>query len=192
MKASIISIAASALALLGAAQGHALPDDIPDVTWNMRINPTDENSATVSITGTIERAMAKMEADYPGWKALLDQVPASKGLSLEDSGPPTINCNVAGDNYAFASYVMDGISHLRSQAGYAQNDPGKCGRVSCSYGAGILWCNNAKELLNVPWPAIADTASKIVEVCAGKDKPSYVKGHADFESWTAIIRAEDC
>ncbi|KAK4662772.1 hypothetical protein QC763_603368 [Podospora pseudopauciseta] len=146
---SIITLVASALAFFGIAQDYTLPDNIPDVTWNLLINPANKSSATVSFTGTIEQAVAKMENDYSGWNAaLLAQSAAHHAAHSAlfgvkaDSKPLRINfdpTNCTNPNFppfsADTARIREGIRYLLGVSGTAKNGPGpgNCGRVSCSY-----------------------------------------------------------
>ncbi|KAK0672295.1 hypothetical protein QBC41DRAFT_299782 [Cercophora samala] len=188
MKTSVFSIAASVLALFGTAQAFQVPDDVPDVTWDMPIDLTNSSSPTVRITGTIQQAIAQMEKAYPGWKnnIKIQATPAA-------DKPAKIDCWPKGEERCVTINIVDGITYLSNQFGLAQNDPGKCGRVSCSYNSAILWCNNDKKLKKLPWQAIADAALDIVQECTGVERRDYTKGHAEFaEKWTAIVRKEYC
>lgn len=76
---SFNTLAASALALLGVCTLHSIKNMLtwqsgrprlhPRFHLTLPINLNDPNSATVTITGTIENAVAKMDTDYPGWNA---------------------------------------------------------------------------------------------------------------------------
>ncbi|KAK4651483.1 hypothetical protein QC762_603310 [Podospora pseudocomata] len=56
MKTTILSVTAGVLVLFGTTQAFEIPDVVPAVTFNMPINITDKNNATVPITGTIQQA----------------------------------------------------------------------------------------------------------------------------------------
>ncbi|KAK0735738.1 hypothetical protein B0T21DRAFT_412337 [Apiosordaria backusii] len=191
MKLSIITFATSALALFGVA--HA---SIVDVTWDLPINPADDKSATVSVTGTIEQAIAKMEADYPGWNAtFMAQDPASDGTGItKHADPVKYNCNVPGDADARRVPIGIGISYLRRVPGTAKNGPGpeNCGRVSCSWNAAIIWCNNNNFEKELQWGQIADGAAYVVDQCSERGH-DWVKGHADYaDGWYVVVRANPC
>ncbi|KAK0735737.1 hypothetical protein B0T21DRAFT_442542 [Apiosordaria backusii] len=190
MKLFIITIAASALTFFGIAHGYGVPDVIPDVTWDMPINPADKNSATVSITGTIQKAVAKMEADYPGWNAtLMARGPSYGGARLEQ--PIRYDCNVKVDDTCEQSIVYYGAAYLLGMDGNAKNGPGpeNCGRVSCSYNAAIIWCNNNNEDKEVEWWRIGRAAAMITRHCGAEFAGRWdMKGHADFEDGWRVER----
>ncbi|CAP71289.1 unnamed protein product, partial [Podospora anserina S mat+] len=138
---SFNTLAASALALLGVA--HA---STPDFTWTLPINLNDPNSATVTITGTIENAVAKMDTDYPGWNAtFMARDPHPSDGDRDDEEPlqnGTFNCRPDHEGWANRGAIRDGIQYLRKVPGTAKTaGPDNCGRVSCSWNSTIIWCN---------------------------------------------------
>ncbi|KAK4197249.1 hypothetical protein QBC40DRAFT_107036 [Triangularia verruculosa] len=197
MKISATTIAASALALVGlCAQAFELPENVPDATFSMPINPADKNSATVNITGTIQHAVAQMEADHPGWTDIfMAQAPSAHAQSTyaELATDPTYDCSIVGDGLAKTYYITQGISYLNALPGDAQNDPGKCGRVSCSYNAAISWCNTSKNFKTVPWWALALATSDMIPQCDGKEKAGWMKGRADYANgWEVVVHGDPC
>ncbi|KAK0672294.1 hypothetical protein QBC41DRAFT_299781 [Cercophora samala] len=193
---SLITLAASALALFGVAHGS-----ISDFTWTLPVNLTDPNSATVSITGTIERAVAKMEADYPGWNATFmarGPPPPSDGNNRDDQEPPqvgTFNCRPKGEDFASRGAIRAGIQYLRKVPGTAKNGagPDNCGRVSCSWNSAIIWCNQDDVEKEVEWNQIADGARDISYKCLFDVHVNVVRGHVDYDDkWGVIVRKDTC
>ncbi|KAK0672292.1 hypothetical protein QBC41DRAFT_353560 [Cercophora samala] len=190
---SITTLAASALAFFG---GYTLPDNVTDVTWNLPIYPADKGSAAVSFTGTIEQAVAKMEADYPGWKAsLLAQSAAPFGVKAETPYHLDFNkanCTNPGHFTASTLAIKKGISYLSALDGIAKNGPGprNCGRVSCSDSSGIWWCNDV-------WRGARTRCADKFAVDRGS---VYDRGDdtvvGEVEStggkWSVIVRVADC
>ncbi|KAK0662079.1 hypothetical protein QBC41DRAFT_359714 [Cercophora samala] len=198
---SIITLLPSVLALWGLA--HAAPaapgqtlDDVDEFTtvpvyWDLPIKADDPNGAKVTVEGTIQQAIAKMEADYPGWNAtfqagLPGDVSAATLTALED---PTYDCKIKTD-MANILAIKWGIHYLRGIPGKAKNGPGpkNCGRVSCSWDSAIYWCNEDsagdKELY---WGQIADLAQGVLDNCAGVTK---VKGQGTYkdDKWSVVVR----
>ncbi|CCC11053.1 hypothetical protein SMACR_03760 [Sordaria macrospora] len=66
-----------------------------------------------------------------------------------------------------------------------------CGRVSCSYGAAIYWCNmNNYELELDSYKQIADAAKQVVELCSVDDK---VAGSVLMEgNWRVVVANAGC
>ncbi|KAK0701134.1 hypothetical protein B0T21DRAFT_300738 [Apiosordaria backusii] len=167
-----------------------------DITWDLPINVTDPNSATVSVTGTIEQAVAKMEADYPGWNAtFMSQEPPSPPGVVKIFEPDHYDCNVEGDNMASQLPIWEGIEYLRKLNDTAKNGPGpeNCGRVSCSYNSAIIWCNNNNFEKELRWKDIADASAYVIVRCA-PDDTVWVKGHGEYtkDGWYVVIRGDWC
>ncbi|KAL4975535.1 hypothetical protein BDW66DRAFT_151823 [Aspergillus desertorum] len=74
--------------------------------------------------------------------------------------------------------------------------PGNCGRVGCSYGTSIVWCNDNREAKTLgSFDEIADGAFAIMQRCS-HDKSgegTKVSGQAfNKANWNVILRGEDC
>ncbi|KAL6232796.1 hypothetical protein BDW75DRAFT_242633 [Aspergillus navahoensis] len=74
--------------------------------------------------------------------------------------------------------------------------PGNCGRVGCSYGTSIVWCNdNTTTRTLSSFDEIADGVFAIMEKCS-HDKfgeGTKVSGQAfNKANWNVILRGEDC
>ncbi|EXU94659.1 hypothetical protein X797_012265 [Metarhizium robertsii] len=90
--------------------------------------------------------------------------------------------------------IAMGIQHLSGLAGKPGNGPGpgNCGRVSCSWGASIWWCNdNATPYQLDGWEDIVEGAKRIFEKCT--EASSEVLGQAFAkDGWNVIIRHDTC
>lgn len=123
-----------------------------DLTFDLPINPAEPNSAKISVTGTIEQAVAKMEGEYPGWNATFTSQPGAAGGGGGSVSrifePDHYDCNVPGDEDALQEQIFVGIEYLRRLNDTAKNGPGpeNCGRVSCSWNSAIIWCNNVSVM----------------------------------------------
>lgn len=134
--------------------------NIVDVSWELPVKLDDPTSEIVTVTGTIEEAIAQMEAAYPGWNETFqagiptDPMPTGDDTSFVSAGtadeqPESINCKVDYDG-ARTSKIWDGICYLRRlNTDPPKNGPGpgNCGRVSCSWKSAIYWCNDVSS----PW-----------------------------------------
>ncbi|VBB79469.1 Putative protein of unknown function [Podospora comata] len=202
-----------------ATLGLAL-DDVDDFTivpvyLELPIKPDDPNGATVTVEGTIQQAIAKMDTDYPGWNQTfqaglgdVSYVSASLAALAALEGP-TYDCKIKTD-MANSLAIKWGIHYLRAIPGKAKNGPGpkNCGRVSCSWDSAIYWCNEVcchVSLLCVMmsdrsnttqdssgdkelyWGQIADLAQGILDNCAGLTK---VKGQGTYkdDKWSVVVR----
>ncbi|KAK4179556.1 hypothetical protein QBC36DRAFT_179820 [Triangularia setosa] len=207
---SIPTFVAGVLALASVAySAPASRADQPDVSsyaivpisWNLPVKADDPSGATVTVTGTIQEAIAQMEASYPGWNATfqahLPPPPTIGGFNsisaaaLED--PESYICKVNQWKEAGQLSIVWGIEYLRGLTGSAKNGPGpgECGRVSCSWGSAIWWCNDNDTEKEVEWSQIADGAVYISQKCSRDSQ--YVKGQAFYKDrWNVIIRGDDC
>lgn len=107
------------------------------------------------------------------------QVPPATGLRLKKRG--VVRCGYFPS--AQPSTVKDGISYLRGVQGKPKNGPGpgSCGRVGCSYGTGIWWCNdNASPKTIDSCSAIATSAQRIVDQCVSTSRVHRRKGPTFF------------
>ncbi|KAK0666396.1 hypothetical protein QBC41DRAFT_150349 [Cercophora samala] len=185
---STITRLAGFLALLGAVHGAPAPLDkavgfegfeIVPVQWNLPINLEDPTGKQVTVTGTIQEAIAKMDASFPGWhKSFEDHVRnvnnSAPNLASALVEPETWDCNVPGEDQS--NYrINQGVEYLRSLSGKAVNNPGKCGRVSCSYHTGIYWCNEDTVDMELEWGKIADGAKSIIHFCQEEDDKGVYK-----------------
>ncbi|KAL2816029.1 hypothetical protein BDW59DRAFT_166568 [Aspergillus cavernicola] len=90
-----------------------------------------------------------------------------------------------------------GITYLRKVNGHprAKAGPSTCARVSCSYKAGIYWCNNSKssKTLN-SFGSIADGAQVIVNKChLGSGIQEYTAGQVFYKTdWNVIVQEVKC
>ncbi|EGO61634.1 hypothetical protein NEUTE1DRAFT_98715 [Neurospora tetrasperma FGSC 2508] len=118
---------------------------IEELTWELQTAP---GGPAVNVTGTIEQAYKHMKTINPGFISDFgfDQPVNVSSLStpLESRGYTIdhITCDVF--EWAFLEEIQTGMFYLNKVPGKPTNGPGpgNCGRVSCSYGAAIYWCND--------------------------------------------------
>ncbi|KAK4646121.1 hypothetical protein QC761_207555 [Podospora bellae-mahoneyi] len=176
--------------------------EIVPVQWNLPININDPNGKKVAVTGTIEEAVARMEAHFPGWnESFVAQLPAVQlpsrfGFRADDDpelgNVVSTDCNIPGE--AQSEYrIGQGVSYLRGLSGRASNNPGKCGRVSCSYHTAIYWCNADTVDKEVEWNAIADGAYDVCRNCEKQDDKGvyHAKGTVTFKEKFSVTVKED-
>lgn len=53
----------------------------------------------------------------------------------------SVNCSISDHDYGHGNGVLEGFHYLMSRGGMPGNNPGSCGRISCSHDTGIHWCN---------------------------------------------------
>ncbi|CAP64714.1 uncharacterized protein PODANS_5_9850 [Podospora anserina S mat+] len=129
------------------------------ISWDLPTDLNNPSAGTITVTGTVQEAVAAMEAAYPGWNGTFQsKLPASTAEQQEDGDDtsdlglfsfPTRESFTCDLPYVQASkrMIWDGIRYLRTLSGSAKNGPGSpgkgnCGRVSCSWSAAIWWCND--------------------------------------------------
>ncbi|KAK4199256.1 hypothetical protein QBC40DRAFT_203085, partial [Triangularia verruculosa] len=215
---SIPTLLASFLAFSKAVYSSPTPANdllagyrIVPMQWDFPIDLTAPDSTTVTVNGTIQEAIAQMEASYPGWNAtyharlmensLLAPTRTSPMNAVLTETPYTFSCKTDSNLMPETSDIAVGIAYLRRQPGTAKNGPGpnECGRVSCSYDAAILWCNDNTYEKEVQWNAIADGAQFVCDKCRvkkGTDATTeewYVNGQASFgDKWRVVVQGQFC
>jgi hypothetical protein len=103
---------------------------------------------------------------------------------------------------AKVSVIKDGISYLRAlDPDVAQcilsPGPKLCSRVSCSYDAGIWWCNdNADHGLQLPCSKLANMAEDLTNLCreAPVSGDYYVQGQEFDHDWgfNVVVAQASC
>ncbi|KAK0736706.1 hypothetical protein B0T21DRAFT_402075 [Apiosordaria backusii] len=155
------------------------------IFWDLPIKADDPNGPTATVNGTIQAAIAKMEADYHGWNAtfqaqLRRRPPPPHASSISaDQYPEFTDCDIDYDK-AIGFAIVWGIEYLRGVPGTAKNGPGpgNCGRVSCSWKSAIWWCNEDNNEKELQWGQIADGAYYVFNKC--ETDTGYVKGKGYF------------
>ncbi|KAK0659699.1 hypothetical protein QBC41DRAFT_341314 [Cercophora samala] len=88
--------------------------------------------------------------------------------------------------------VQEGIDYLHKLSGTPENGANSCGRVSCSYDAAIIWCNNTTEPMKTTWEKIAKGAQFLVDHCPTEDDRG-VEGRARYsDHWEVRVYADSC
>ncbi|KAI7777069.1 hypothetical protein LA080_004032 [Diaporthe eres] len=142
-----------------------------DIQWEVPISA----DRTDTVTGTIEDVIRHLEfvapdildsqhVPTPGLEPTSVPVPFD-GALVKTPDPSKVSCDPYGaggtkDNYS------DGIRYLKTVPGKPTNGGKSCGRVSCSYGAAIWWCNgNANNFTLDSYSMIADGAQTVIDRC---------------------------
>ncbi|KAL4778227.1 hypothetical protein BJX76DRAFT_362933 [Aspergillus varians] len=181
-------------------------------TWDFPVFP--EDTAPTTFNGTIQEAHTELLRRNPNWDTdfsrLLTRSPVSvteKETETEEDGSDLTKRAVFTELRCFdqtqwnpAGYlpIEQGIDYLRGLSGRPgmRAGPAACGRVSCSWGAAIWWCNDANEFkLLESYDSIADGAANIVRHCFrdGNFQPRVVGGQIFHETnWNVIVREDDC
>ncbi|KAK4202035.1 hypothetical protein QBC40DRAFT_322577 [Triangularia verruculosa] len=170
---------------------------IVPIEFELPVKPDDPNGEKVILHGTIQEVIAKMEASYPGWNQSFLSTPVLAPSDDNLEQPSSFNCNI-GFGEPVSNYRLDqGIVYLTHLSGTAKNGPGpgNCGRVSCSYGSAIYWCNEDSVEKELQWLQIADGAHQVVVKCQVQDDKGVwkTKGQANYNThWNVVDRRDDC
>lgn len=184
-------------------------------SWSFDIHPGkgDGNDTTV-FSGTVQHAMAQMEAAYPGWRKEFDsyidnqeQDIRKRDNSWKEYWRQPIDCDrdeatePEDDRFEWAltSAIQVGIrylDHLQFKGIHLGQGP-KCSRVSCSYNSAIFACNaDPDDVTLSSWSKVSDGAWMIMDACHFDVpyKRYYCKGEATHEwhdsrrPWYVIVR----
>ncbi|KAM7187256.1 hypothetical protein V8F33_011347 [Rhypophila sp. PSN 637] len=119
----------------------------------------------------------------------------TRGLNTRDIR--NIDCWQREDTGAQIDALRDGIAYLSRVKSMCRGDPAgasdSCGRVSCSWGAGIFYCNQKKELNWQPCSSVGTLAAEVAKKCYLEDMVGIyhynsAQGEAfDKEGWSAWV-----
>ncbi|KAI0489664.1 hypothetical protein F4859DRAFT_509250 [Xylaria cf. heliscus] len=164
------------------------------ITWTGWI---DEDHGLMSFTGLglqhIEEQIREIKPDF-SWSRETEQ--GSQDSIEEDK--ENVSCDIAWNpRFASVFHIREGIAYLHNIHGNCTNGPGpgNCGRVSCSYGSGIWFCNDNPYPMSVPCSMFGDLAWDIVEKCYafGNFPTDSVYGQAfDPANWNVIVAGTNC
>lgn len=96
----------------------------------------EENIRPTAVLGASNLSPVKREEFQFGATWNRDQI--------KYNGAYTYSSHYCGEprGWAAVDTIKDGLKHLYGVEGEPRNSPKSCGRVSCSYGAAIYWCND--------------------------------------------------
>ncbi|KAK4174556.1 hypothetical protein QBC36DRAFT_357078 [Triangularia setosa] len=138
--------------------------------FDMPIDPANATSDTLLVTGTIQQAIAQMEASYPGWSKSFTNSLSQRNFSAASLSSRGAKPSIIPESYncwgrwkaCQWNAIADGIEYLWRLPidPKPQNGPGprKCGKVSCSYNSAIWWCNDNAVEKTLRWIEIAGGA----------------------------------
>ncbi|KAL5335711.1 hypothetical protein BJX70DRAFT_410333 [Aspergillus crustosus] len=174
-------------------------------TWDFPVFPGD--TAPLTLNGTIQEAHAELLRRNPNWDTDFPHLLTRNSAETEPNEPALAKRAVFAELRCFdqtewepADYhaINEGVEYLRGVGGRPgmRAGPAACGRVSCSRGGAIWWCNDANEFkLLESYNSIADGAANLVQNCFrdGNWEPRVVGGQIFHETdWNVIVRADDC
>ncbi|KAK4194831.1 hypothetical protein QBC40DRAFT_343871 [Triangularia verruculosa] len=172
---------------------------ITNFEWRLPIDLKDPTSKTVTVTGTIQEAIDKMDAAYPGWNETFtgNLGHVTPGTSLSSSlDHEQYFCNPDdGYDVAHINGILTGIDYLRELTTAApENQPLGCGRVSCTLNSGIYWCNNNNFAKQVTWTEIGDSAYFLAYQCDVWNDITWLTSGEEFfkDKWSVYVTAAAC
>ncbi|CZR52489.1 uncharacterized protein PAC_02366 [Phialocephala subalpina] len=176
---------------------------VVDFTWEVETSPGGPKE---NLTGTVQEVISQLSTINSNWKSdfnLTESLLPRSGLQKRLNFPFTsLLCNIRLDEWgtAYRNAINDGINYLNGVPGIPTNGPGpgNCGRVSCSYGSAIWWCNDETQTFSLPgFSTIAAGAQAIQDNCP--DSPGSLSGlvngqvFAQFlQNWNTIVRGDTC
>ncbi|KAG6032807.1 hypothetical protein E4U19_007144 [Claviceps sp. Clav32 group G5] len=187
------------LALWASVSALIVPEPTTGIfvpSWDVAIEPGEDNKIVVN--GTIQQVDSYMEARYPGWSAKLNKFTSSNSAPAKDWRKlKDFSCNRLLDRGS-TSAILEGINYLRSisKDRHPRNGPGprSCGKVSCSWDAAIVWCNDGEAPKTLDgFSDIAAGAETIVKICALNGDVPLVSGQVwFFGNWSVIAGKWNC
>ncbi|KAK0748476.1 hypothetical protein B0T21DRAFT_420413 [Apiosordaria backusii] len=174
--------------------------EVVDLEWILPIDPNNPSGENMTVTGTIEDAIAQMDAKYPGWnQTFTSSLPPPDAASLEPStesdgfkcGDPWYQCSQAA--------IVSGAQYLqgvKSDPPKMGTGPSNCGRVSCSWASSIWMCNNSTlGEAQSTWKEIGDSALFLAYKCGYPDRLNMwvTRGQEFFKgNWSVVVTWADC
>ncbi|KAI0122898.1 hypothetical protein BJ170DRAFT_698056 [Xylariales sp. AK1849] len=191
---SIILLALAAIA--GAS--NALP--FPGYTeapsqWTGSI---EAGGGKMHFNGTVQEVEKQIRAikrdfSWNHWTDLTSRNPDAYVSPDPKLGKP--DCSVGGSDWVPFSQFDEGLDYLRKLSGdcHGVTGPNKCGRLSCSWNAGIWFCNDNDHEIHVSWLAVIHAADTIYYGCRDQAMVTQIHGqvfHAD--GWNVILGKAPC
>ncbi|CCF35349.1 hypothetical protein CH063_01288, partial [Colletotrichum higginsianum] len=180
--------------------------------WDLEVTPGGE---VVTLNGTVEQVVAQLRELNPNYDSDFGlDLPSAEDAELlaslvsEDVASDGLEkrTDFSGRNYicrgrwgnASARAIYSGIRYLRGIGGKPRlpAGPSVCSRVSCSYNAGIQWCNDARQTKELAsFGSIADGAQYIDDKChtGSPGVSGYASGQVFHETdWNVIVWNTPC
>lgn len=124
-----------------AEDGSFKADRVVDVSWEVAPFP---GAPPITLNGTVEQVYAKLVQMNPNYDDDFKDIdPDLEPTVGFDKRADTLMCE--GEKTADTKHIKEGIKYLRKVKGSPHLSPWDCGRVSCSYYSGIVWCNDVSR-----------------------------------------------
>lgn len=176
--------------------------DFVPVEWEVEVSPGGD---WVTLHGTVEQVVEQLRELNPNWDTDYPEVEESEVNTFEAVGSGQgesaleKRTDFSGSEYgcsgtlAQVAFIRGGITYLRRINGKPGMANNRCGRVSCSWGSGISWCNRSGgwKTLN-SYGSIADGAAYILPRCYS-DYRGVVRGWVKHKTgWNVKVHQADC
>ncbi|KAI7183849.1 hypothetical protein KC363_g8017 [Hortaea werneckii] len=160
------------------------------------IGPAFDGGGDVEVQGTIESVAAQLREINPDWHpGVVGKNTPSKTDSAKraEISPPLCNDDLGGQRYARTAILSNGADYLKGLSGVLRQPPRSCGRVSCSYDAGVTFCNDGNEAIPVAAAELGRRVDGIVGLCGDGGTRMFTKGQVfDTDNWNVIAARSDC
>ncbi|KAI6820062.1 hypothetical protein KC340_g13461 [Hortaea werneckii] len=160
------------------------------------IGPAFDGGDDVELQGTIETVAAQLLEINPDWHpGVVGKNTPSKTDTAKraEISPPLCNDDLGGQRYARTRILSNGADYLKGLNGNCRQPPRSCGRVSCSYDAGISFCNDGNNDIYVPCAELGRRVDGIVGLCGDGGTRMFTKGQVfDTDNWNVIAARSDC
>ncbi|RMZ00278.1 hypothetical protein D0860_08042 [Hortaea werneckii] len=160
------------------------------------IGPAFDGGDDVELQGTIESVAAQLREINPDWHpGLVGKNTPSKTDTAKraEISPPLCNDELGGQRDARTFYLDRGASYLQGLSGNCRQPPRSCGRVSCSYNAGVTFCNDGNNDVVVPCAELGRRVDGIVGLCGDGGTRTFTRGQVfDTDNWNVIAARSDC
>ncbi|KAK4664595.1 uncharacterized protein QC763_512170 [Podospora pseudopauciseta] len=185
----------------GAAEPPVSSYSVVEVEWSLPVDPNKPNGAREFVTGTIEEAIAQMDAAHPGWSQTFTsniQTVDPHALMARGSSPESqsVNCHLdSGKGAANCVDIRDGTRYLGSIDSPAPNNsPHSCGRVSCAYNSAIWWCNDNDSVKETTWKNMASSAWFLQDNCLYYERRTEKVSAQEFmkDEWNIYVTGDRC
>ncbi|KAI7213546.1 hypothetical protein KC333_g6522 [Hortaea werneckii] len=193
---------AAGLFALASAEGFRVvhtrdTSDLPLPEADMSyIGPAFDGGDDVELQGTIETVAAQLLEINPDWHpGVVGKNTPSKTDTAKraEISPPLCNDDLGGQRYARTRILSNGADYLKGLNGNCRQPPRSCGRVSCSYDAGISFCNDGNNDIYVPCAELGRRVDGIVGLCGDGGTRMFTKGQVfDTDNWNVIAARSDC
>ncbi|KAI7363522.1 hypothetical protein KC354_g6418 [Hortaea werneckii] len=160
------------------------------------IGPAFDGGDDVEVQGTIESVAAQLREINPDWHpGVVGKNTPSKTDSAKraEISPPLCNDDLGGQRYARTAILSNGADYLKGLSGVLRQPARSCGRVSCSYDAGVTFCNDGNEAIPVAAAELGRRVDGIVGLCGDGGTRMFTKGQVfDTDDWNLIAARSDC